>query len=227
MYYFPNTPDTSAIAAEAARVHSEGLERSVRQAFGIEPDAPIVLFAGRLIDAKRPLDLLSAFERLDEHSKNAVLVIAGEGELRPALAERARGLKTVFTGWLRDPVRMAGLMAIARVFVLPSVHEPWGAVVNEALAAGVPVVASDRVTSAVGLIEPGVNGFLYPVGDVDALSKFIGSVLALDAAGHARMSVAARATAKAYGHEFAAGNLTEGALAAIRPGRPGARNIAA
>ncbi|MFZ1108540.1 MAG: glycosyltransferase family 4 protein [Rhodomicrobium sp.] len=227
MHYFPNTPDTSAIVAEADRVHGEGRENSLRDAFGIEPEKPIVIFAGRLIDAKRPMDVLAAFERLGELGKKAALVVVGDGPLRPALVQRARGAKVVFTGWLRDPVQMAGLMAIARVFVLPSAHEPWGAVVNEALAAGTPVIASDRVTSAVELIEAGVNGFLHPVGDVDALSECIGTMLALDAADRARMSGAARFTATVYGHEFAAGNLIEGALAAIGRRRDAAREIAA
>ncbi len=226
MHYFPNTPDTSAIVAEADRVHGEGRERALRDALGIEPEKPIVLFAGRLIDAKRPMDLLAALERLGEPGRKAALVIAGDGPLRPALIQRAQG-NAVFTGWLRDPVKMAGLMAIARVFVLPSAHEPWGAVVNEALAAGTPVVASDRVTSAVELIEAGVNGFLYPVGDVDALSECIGTMLALDEAGRARMSAEARVTATARGHEFAAGNLIEGALAAIGRRRDAVREIAA
>jgi glycosyltransferase involved in cell wall biosynthesis len=226
MHYFPNTPDTSVIDAEADRVHGEGRERSLRDAFGIEPEKHIVLFAGRLIAAKRPMDVLAAFERLDELGQKATLVVVGDGPLRPALVQRARGA-VVFTGWLRDPVQMAGLMAIARVFVLPSAHEPWGAVVNEALAAGTPVVASDRVTSAAELIEAGVNGFLYPVGDVDALSECIKTMLTLDEADRARMSAAARITATIYGHEFAAGNLIEGALTAIGRRRDTAREIAA
>jgi glycosyltransferase involved in cell wall biosynthesis len=215
MHYFPNTPDTSAIAAESERVHSEGRERSLRDAFAIEPETPIILFAGRLIDAKRPMDALAAFERLGDLGEKATLVVVGDGPLRQALTARAAGRKVVFTGWIRDPAHIAGLMAIARVFVLPSAHEPWGAVVNEALAAGTPVVASDRVTSAVELIEAGVNGFLYPAGDVDALAERLKNVLALDEPGRTRTSAAARYTATVYGHEFAAGNLIQGALSAL------------
>lgn len=215
MYYFPNTPDTSAIAAEADRVRDAGLEASLRRAFGIEAEAPVVLFVGRLIDAKRPVDVLDAFQQLGERTRKAVLVIVGDGPLMPTLVERARGSHVVFTGWLRDPLQTAGLMAISRMLVLPSAHEPWGAVVNEALAAGTPVVASDRVTSAVELIEDSINGYLFPVGDVRALSGRICDVLALDEAGRAHVSTAARTTATLYGHEFAARNLIEGALAAL------------
>lgn len=215
MQFFPNTPDTSTIIAEADRVRVQGLEAALRDRFGIERDAPVVLFAGRLIDAKRPMDALAACEKISEAGTRATLVIVGDGPLMPALVERAAKRNVVFTGWLRDPVDMAGLMAIARMLVLPSEHEPWGAVVNEALAAGTPVVASDRVTSAVELVEAGVNGFVFPIGDVAALSARISDILALDAAGRTRISAAARTTATRYGHEYAADNLITGALASI------------
>jgi glycosyltransferase involved in cell wall biosynthesis len=226
MCYFPNTPDTSAIAAEADRLSNGGCERALRTDFGIEPEAPIVLFAGRLVDAKRPMDALATFERIQAAYPDAVLAIVGDGPLKPALETRARGSKVVFTGWLRDPVKMAGLMAIARVLVLPSAHEPWGAVVNEALAAGTPVIASDRVTSAVEMIETRVNGFLYRVGDVEALSQCIGEMLSIPPAASACMSAAARATASAFSHEFAARNLIDGALEAIGRRDCPAREIA-
>ena len=216
MCYLPNTPDTAAIAAEADRARAESLESKLRAALGIAPRAPIVLFVGRLIDAKRPLDVLAAFERLGEPARKAALVIVGDGPLRPALAERARKDNVFFTGWLRDPTQIARLMAISHMLVLPSEHEPWGAVVNEALAAGAPVIASDRVTAAVELIEDGVNGFLHGLGDIAALADKMRAVLALNHTERALMSAAARATAIKFGHEFAANNLVEGALAAVQ-----------
>ena len=216
MCYLPNTPDTAAIAAEADRARAESLESKLRAALGIAPRAPIVLFVGRLIDAKRPLDVLAAFERLGEPARKAALVIVGDGPLGPALAERARKDNVFFTGWLPDPTQIARLMAISHMLVLPSEHEPWGAVVNEALAAGAPVIASDRVTAAVELIEDGVNGFLHGPGDIATLANKMRAVLALNHTERALMSASARATAIKFGHEFAANNLVEGALAAIQ-----------
>ena len=118
MYYFPNTPNTSAIIAEADRVRLRGLERSLRESFFIAADAPIILFAGRLIDAKRPLDVLEAFEQLKELRRTAVVVMVGDGPLKPALMERAKG-NVVFTGWIRDRKQMAALMAISRQMCCP------------------------------------------------------------------------------------------------------------
>ena len=94
---------------------------------------------GRLIDAKRPLDLLSAFLRLGPVAADALLVFVGDGPLLPALKTAAAGdPRIVFTGWVADPAKTAGLMAISSLFVLPSQHGTWGAVVNEAMAAGFP-----------------------------------------------------------------------------------------
>ena len=86
----------------------------------------------------------------------------------------------------------------------------------EALAAGAPVIASDRVTAAVELIEDGVNGFLHGLGDIATLADKMRAVLTLNHTERALMSAAARATVIKFGHEFAANNLVEGALAAIQ-----------
>jgi len=215
MHLFPNTPNTSTIAAEARRIRVQGSEAELRAQFGIKGEAPIILFAGRLIDAKRPMDALAAFDRISEARVAATLVIVGDGPLMPGMKAGARNRDVVFTGWMRDPMQLAGLMAIARMLILPSAHEPWGAVVNEALAAGTPVIASDRVTSAVELIEAGVNGYVFPVGDVEALSSRIRDILVRDVAAQTRISDAAQMTAARFGHEFAADNLIEGAREAL------------
>jgi glycosyltransferase involved in cell wall biosynthesis len=214
MYYFPNTPDTRPIRAEARRVAESGGEAALRAEFDIAPDAPILLFVGRLIDAKRPLDAVNAFLRL-ERTSDATLVIAGDGDRMDDLRHMAAGdPRIVFTGWIRDPAKTAGLMSIAAALLLPSEHEPWGAVVNEAMAAGTPVISSDRVGAAIELIDSGRNGFLVPVGDVEALGVAMEQLLHSRQRAH-RMGAAASRTAQEFGEEFAATNFVTGALRSI------------
>jgi glycosyltransferase involved in cell wall biosynthesis len=67
---------------------------------------------------------------------------------------------------------------LASVFVLPSRHEPWGLIVNEAMNAARPVIVSDDVGCAPDLVQDGVNGFIYPTGDIDALAHVLKRVLA-------------------------------------------------
>lgn len=224
MWIFPNTPDTSAIIAESHRVRSKEVEAELRIRFGIEADALIILYAGRLIPAKRPMDVLDAYEGLGADYGKTTLVVVGDGPLMPALTARLNRKDVVFTGWLRDPTEMAGLMAIARMLVLPSEHEPWGAVVNEALAAGTPVIASDRVTAAVEMVQNGVSGFVYSVGDVVALRENMKYLLGASHTQITLMSDAARTAAKASSHEVAAANLIQGALDAIEQRYSKSRN---
>ena len=121
------------------------------------------LYVGRL-DPEKGLDvLLRAFAGVPGE---LVLVGSGtaEAELRASAGERVR-----FTGALpRDEV--TAWYRRADVFVLPSRSEPWGMVLNEAAAAGLPLVATEGVGAARELVEDGVNGFRVPVGDERALA---------------------------------------------------------
>jgi glycosyltransferase involved in cell wall biosynthesis len=122
------------------------------------------LYVGRL-DREKGVDvLLRAFHRVPGE-----LVIVGGGREEPAL--RAHASERVrFVGQLdRDDV--VPYYAAADVFVLPSRSEPWGMVLNEAAAAGLPLVATDGVGAAHELIEHGVNGFRVPDGDEEALAE--------------------------------------------------------
>lgn len=223
MHFFPNTPDTAPIVAEAERLKASGGEGALRAELGIAPDAPILLFVGRLIDAKRPLDAVKAFRGLEGADK-AVLLIIGDGDRMAAIREAAAGdPRIVCTGWLKDPTMIAGLMSISTAMILPSAHEPWGAVVNEAMAAGTPVISSDQVGAATELVEDGVNGFLVPVGDIDGYVRAMNKLLT-DPELARGMGAAARATAIAQGEEFAANNLISGALAAIEGSTSAPRN---
>jgi len=121
------------------------------------------LYAGRL-DPEKCVDvLLRAFGEVPGE-----LVLAGSGSegerLRALSSDRVR-----FLGPL-DRDELVDWYAQADVFVLPSCSEPWGMVLNEAAAAGLPLVATEEVGAAHDLIEEGVNGFRVPAGDEGALA---------------------------------------------------------
>lgn len=144
----PNAVDPSVYGAAA-------VDRSGRESCTF-------LYAGRL-DREKGLDtLLRVFA--DVPGK---LVLAGSGpeeqRLRALAADRVR-----FTGAVSRE-EIVRLLADADVFVLPSRSEPWGMVLNEAAAAGLPLVATDGVGAAYDLIDD--NGFRIPVGDERALAE--------------------------------------------------------
>ena len=148
----PNAIDT-AIFGEGANTAREGRA----------PESCTFLYVGRL-DPEKGLDvLLRAFEHVPGR-----LVVVGSGSeerrLRAVASERVR-----FLGPL-DRDELVAWYAAADAFVLPSRSEPWGIVLNEAAAAGLPLVATEEVGAAHDLIEEGVNGFRVPAGDEGALA---------------------------------------------------------
>ena len=122
----------------------------------------VFLFSGSLI-ARKGVDLLaSAFAKLAREVPNVRLRIVGDGEMRFE-SERVE-----FVGF-RDWHELPREYAAADVLCVPSRYDGWGLVVPEGLAAGLPVIATDRMGAALEFVETGRNGWLVPAGDEEAL----------------------------------------------------------
>jgi glycosyltransferase involved in cell wall biosynthesis len=106
------------------------------------------------------------------------LVIVGDGEERVALERQAAGLEGVRFCGFRNQSELPRFFDMATVFVLPSRHEPWGLIVNEVMNAGRAVVVSDEVGCQPDLVQDGVEGCVFPAGDVAALTDALRRVLA-------------------------------------------------
>ena len=151
---------------------------AARSALGIQPDARMVLFAGRFQPVKGLADLLDAFARLASSFPKLQLVLAGDGRLRPEIQVRAErcGLRDrVHFPGVCPPGRIAEWMAAADVFCLPSHSEGCPNVVIEALSCGRPVVA----TNAGGIPElvNEANAILVPPRDPATLSRALKAAL--------------------------------------------------
>jgi glycosyltransferase involved in cell wall biosynthesis len=153
------------------------------------PGKPLVLAVGRLVPQKGFATLIEAAPSWRD--LGAHVMIAGSGPLEDALRARARelGVDVTFAGHRSD---VPSLLAAADVFVLPSVWEGQSLAVQEALRAGVPVVAS-RV-GAIGSVTGTDAALLVPPGDAPALAAAVRSVLT-DAGLAARLRAAALARA--------------------------------
>ena len=160
-----------------AREHRSQLRRELN----LDPARPVILFAAKLQQRKRCSDLLDACKLLwkDAESRCPYLVIVGDGEAREALEREATadGLAHVRFCGFRNQSELPRFFDLASVFVLPARHEPWGLVVNEVMNAGRPVILSDDVGCAPDLVTRGVEGFVYPVGDVQGLAAALRRVL--------------------------------------------------
>jgi glycosyltransferase involved in cell wall biosynthesis len=178
---FPYAVDVESFA-ERSRL-SPGERAAVRQRLGVSVGARVVLGLAKFNQREAPWDLLRAFAHLCRGGQEDLwLVLAGDGPARPALEGFAReqGLSRVrFPGYVPYP-ELPALYAAADLFVHPAREERWGVSVQEALACGLPVVASSRVGAGYDLVEAGGNGFVYPAGDDAMLAHRIGEALALD-----------------------------------------------
>ena len=162
---------------------SNSEKANLRAKLNIENER-IVMYLGRLEEVKGLEYLLKAFASLKvDHT---TLMIVGEGSLKMRLVDLAQELgiadKTRFVGYA-SPEEATNYYALADVLVLPSVTTPqgketWGLVVNEAMNQGVPVVATEAVGAAAGgLVQSGVNGFIVPERDSEALAKAMRRIL--------------------------------------------------
>jgi glycosyltransferase involved in cell wall biosynthesis len=140
-----------------------------RAELGIPADAFVIGWAGRLTAIKRPLDLIRVTAGVDD----AVLVLVGDGEDRAAAAALAKELgiahRVKFLGYRDD---LGSLYAGFDVFLLTSANEGAPVVVIEALAAGIPVVATDAGGTA-SVLDAAETGLLAPVGAVEQLQAAV------------------------------------------------------
>lgn len=134
-------------------------------------DAPLrLLYIGRLLPRKGVDLLIQAFNQLVDQT-SATLTVIGDGPERARLESMqspAARTQTQWRGKLPNEQAIAA-MRDADLFVLPSRYEPWGLVVNEAMAAGLPVVAHRQVGAAIDLMEDSVHGWLLEELTTDAL----------------------------------------------------------
>jgi sugar transferase (PEP-CTERM/EpsH1 system associated) len=151
---------------------------AARTALGLPADVLVVGTVGRLDPVKDQAGLIQAFDRLRARHPRAVLVIAGDGPCRQDLQAQ------VATLGLGDRVRLLGerkdvptVLQALDVFVLPSIAEGISNTILEAMATGVPVVAT-RVGGSPELVDSGATGVLVPRQDPEALAAAIGSYLA-------------------------------------------------
>lgn len=177
--------------AEQARASIPELRREL----ALNPERPVILFASKLQARKRALDLVEAFRDLPSapYHPQPYLVIVGDGEQRASLEAlcASSGLTGVRFAGFRNQTELPAFFALADLFVLPSRHEPWGLILNEAMAAGCPVVVSSEVGAAADLVTDGVEGFVFPAGETAALAAALTRALA-DPAKLQAMGAAAR-----------------------------------
>lgn len=175
-FWFPYCTDNDFFALGPDRI--ETINR-LATTYQIDLYKPILLGVCKFIERENPVDLLQAFILLND--PNLQLIMIGDGDLASDLHYQASlhpHLSIVFPGYVAY-TELPYWYAMTTVFVHPAQDEPWGVSVQEAIAAGCSVVASNKVGSAFDLIVPGKNGFIYPVNHPRELADSLRKMLEL------------------------------------------------
>ena len=164
---FANTVDVDAFAARATEL--DPMRNTLREQFGLPADGLVVVSVARLVPEKG-LDTLLAAAAV-ARSKPTLLIV-GDGPARLSLERQAAelGVAARLVGdvpW----TRISDAYIAADIFALLSRHEPWGVVVNEAAASGLPLVLSDQVGASYDLLRDGENGIRVAADDADGAAE--------------------------------------------------------
>ncbi|HMO83470.1 MAG TPA: glycosyltransferase family 4 protein [Lacipirellulaceae bacterium] len=168
MYRVPYTPDYEWFAQR-----DEDEVAAFLQRFRLDPSRRRLLYSGRLNPVKRIDLLLDAFAGLASDRREWDVVIVGAGPMETSLRERVPELlrsRVTWTGFLEADALRAAYHA-CDALVLPSVQEAWAVVVQEAMAAGRPVIASHVVGAARDLVKDGGSGRIFRSGDLQDLTS--------------------------------------------------------
>ncbi len=212
----PNAVDTELFANRAEVIRQA--PATYREALRLPPR--FFLYAGRLIREKGIFDLLQAYGALQPELRNNVgLVFVGDGPERSALLQHAAATSpgSIHIVGFAQREELAAYYALADVFVFPTHTDPWGLVVNEAMACGLPVIASQAAGCVVDLVANGRNGRIVSVGNVQELACAMAD-LALDAGLRALMGRRSRERIEQYSPEAWAAGMAN----AVMPQRRGA-----
>ncbi len=203
----PNAVDTELFAQRAGAVRQEA--EGHRQALQLPPR--FFLFVGRLVREKGVFDLLEAYGKLTPELRTLVsLVLVGEGIAREEVTRRALQIapgQVRCAGFVQRD-QLAGYYALAEIFVFPSHSDPWGLVVNEAMACGLPVIASDAAGCVADLMDDNWNGRVVRRRDVLQLASAM-EALGRDPDGRTRMGNHSRERILSYSPQACAAGIAQ------------------
>ncbi len=171
IFVFPNTIDVDRYMQESQRLAKK--KSYLRSELEL-PGQYNFLYVGRLVKVKGIEELVTAYAKLSQQLHEWGLVVIGDGPLKNRLTNDIRTRKLQDRILMVPHVDSAELIryyTASDLFILPSHDEPWGVVVNEAMACGLPLILSQKVGAAADLLENHGNGFDFTAGDDASLAE--------------------------------------------------------
>ncbi len=174
LYRSPLAVDNNWFARQAATVR--GQKQLNRRRLGL-PEGRLLLFVGRFAPEKNLPELLLALDACRRNGAPPLaLALVGDGPEKPVLDRLLRrvALPGVVQFGFQNQAELAAFYGVSDALILPSRRDAWGLVVNEAMAAGLPVLLSRSVGCLPDLLEEGANGFSFDAGKVSSIAACLG-----------------------------------------------------
>ncbi|MFM9079035.1 MAG: glycosyltransferase family 4 protein [Opitutaceae bacterium] len=218
LFFAPHAVDYSLF--DPARPDHLAAAEKLRRDLALPPDRTVILFAGKLLPAKQPVELLRAFIALKD--TGATLLFVGDGPLKPQLQAIAAEHPAANVRFLpfANQSEMPARYLLADLFVLPSrgLYESWGLAVNEAMHMGVPALVSERVGCQRDLVEDGVTGWVFASNSEENLRRSLRRSLEALRAERARWANVTRERIRGYSFPHTTAGLLK-ALQSLRSRR--------
>ena len=155
-------------------------KKQLKNKYRLKDNLPIILFSSKLIESKRPCDLIIAVKQLKEDYGIATsLLIVGSGIKEKEIhnfVDKNEIANVVFTGFLNQ-MELPEVFAISDVFVLPAENEAWGLIVNEAMCSSLPIILSEEIGCAKDLLIEGVNGIYMQPGNISSITSALKKII--------------------------------------------------
>jgi glycosyltransferase involved in cell wall biosynthesis len=144
----------------------------LRSKLDVSDDDFVILFSARFTPRKRPLDLIEATSKI--YNKNIVLLFVGDGPEKPEMARLAKGydIRCIFTGFIGQN-ELPSYYSIADMYAIVSDYDASPKSLNEALNFELPILVTDKVGTAVDLVENNRNGYIVSSRDTKTMGKKI------------------------------------------------------
>jgi glycosyltransferase involved in cell wall biosynthesis len=208
LLFTPYSVDNKRFQQEFFQKNGQRIE--LRKKNAIPENSFVILYSGKYISKKRPLDLLQAFHKLND--RRLYLIMMGEGELRGEMEKYISDNKlsqVLLTGFVNQS-GVSDFYSIADVFVMCSeVGETWGLSVNEAMNFKLPIIVSDLTGCGDDLVMQGVNGYRFRTENADDLALKIREIASLSKEKWSAMGEESAQIVSKYSYEIIIKNLKE------------------
>lgn len=156
---FNQTLSVDTVRINELKADNKNIRIQLREKYKIASSEKVLIYSGRLIDIKNVERVIHALSKMNR--KDVTFLIVGGGELENHLQKLSDDLKvkTIITGFVNDQESVFKHYFAGDYFILPSIEEPWGLVVNEAMSAGLPVIVSELCGCSLDLVKDGQNGY--------------------------------------------------------------------